>query len=400
MLGRSALLSVATWLAFAGVLRFAVVPPESCGTAYTEAIEGAALGAKEWMVRNQQPDGRYVYIYEGDADRVSAEYNDVRHAGVTMALYQAAGRLQDEAALEAADGGLAWMEENLIRRDGWAALAPQTGRAKLGASALMLVGLTERRLATQDNAYDDLMRELGLFLMTLQREDGGFHAAWLTNEGGPDRESTSRFYPGEALWALALLHEALPNEGWDEPARRAADFVTMLRDEVEDIPFPPWADQWAAYGLSEMAEWGLDEHHIDYARRLAQRFGFLVRTEAQRQDGPLGTLVRGRQTRAAGLGTWVEGLSALWRLSSTDDRLAELEPKIKERLTCAAGILAARQVDEEMANSYGRPSLAEGAWLRGGSTRMDDQQHAFSGLLYTLDALAGRVGREPEMDPR
>jgi hypothetical protein len=27
---------------------------------------------------------------------------------------------------------------------------------------------------------------------------------------------------------------------------------------------------------------------------------------------------------------------------------------------------------------------------------MDDQQHAFSGLLYTLDALEGRVRRTPE----
>ena len=36
----------------------------------------------------------------------------------------------------------------------------------------------------------------------------------------PDTYGTSRYYPGEALWALALTHEAFPGEGWDEPARR------------------------------------------------------------------------------------------------------------------------------------------------------------------------------------
>ncbi len=36
-----------------------------------------------------------------------------------------------------------------------------------------------------------------------------------------------------------------------------------------------------------------------------------------------------------------------------------------------------------------------GAWFIDGETRMDDQQHAFSGLLYAADALSGRARREP-----
>jgi hypothetical protein len=173
----------------------------------------------------------------------------------------------------------------------------------------------------------------------------------------------------------------------------------MRRDDLADIPFPPLPDQWAAYGLAEMAEWGLDEGEIAYARRLAERFGFLVRTEAQRQDSDLGTLVRGPRLRAAALGTWVEALAALWRLAATDERMVDLKPKIEERLNCAAGILAARQVSAESAADYPRPELVSGAWLRGGETRMDDQQHAFSGLLYTLDAMRARIQREPDLPP-
>jgi hypothetical protein len=396
MLGRSALLSVAFWIAFVGVLRIAVVPPESCGDANRDAITDAAVAAEGWLQRNQGSDGRYVYIYDRDSDTISSDYNEVRHAGVTMALYQAAGRFQDAEALDAADAGLAWMSENLIRQDGWAALAPGGGRAKLGASALMLVALAERRLATVDPQHDDLMRELGRFIVTLQRGDDGFYVAWLTAERSPQLEGTSRFFPGEAFWALALLHEAFPGEGWDRPARLAADFLTTRRDEVEDVSFPPLADQWTAYGLAEMVEWGLHDHHIDYARRLAGRFGFLIRVEAQRQGGPLGTLVRRWEIRAAAAGTWVEGMAALWRLASVDERLADLRPKIEERLICAGGILAEQQVSGEDADTYAQPDLVEGAWFVGGETRMDDQQHAFSGLLYTVDALDDRLHREPD----
>ncbi len=397
MFGRATLLSISLWAVFAVVLRVAVIPPESCGSTGEAVIENAAVGAAAWMKRNLGPDGRYTYIYNADTDTVPSAYNDVRHAGVTMALYQVAGRHRDGEALRAADAALGWMEGHLVRQEGWAALVGEGDRAKLGASALMLVGLAERRLATGDVRHDDLMRELGRFIVVLQRDDGGFHVAWLLSEGEPDREGTSIFYPGEALWALALLHEALPGEGWDAAAGNAAAFITMLRDDLEDIPFPPLPDQWAAYGLAEMAEWGLDEGEIAYARRLAERFGFLVRTEAQRQDSDLGTLVRGPRVRAAALGTWVEALAALWRLAATDERLADLKPKIEERLRCAAGILAARQVSPEAAAGYAQPDMVSGAWLRGGETRMDDQQHAFSGLLYALDALRARVQREPDL---
>src|SRR3990172_11734181 len=92
MLRRSTLLSVALWAAFAAFLRVAVVPPERCHAVGPGEIERAAVEAQQWMTRAQQPDGRYVYEYDRDANAISADYNEVRHAGVTMALYQAAGR--------------------------------------------------------------------------------------------------------------------------------------------------------------------------------------------------------------------------------------------------------------------------------------------------------------------
>ncbi len=395
MLTRPALFSVAAWLAFAGVLRVAVIPPESCGQDDPASIQRAAGNAIAWVQRNQGPDGRYVYLYYSDTDTVPDEYNDVRHAGVTVALYQDVGRL-NPTAFPAAEAGLRWMTDRVVHRHGWAALAPYSDSASLGATALMTVGLAERRLATGDTSYDPLMHDLGRFITEVQRPDGGFYVYWNLVTDEPDRESTSRYYPGESLWALALLHQAFPGEGWDTAARRALDFITALRDDVEDVSFPPLADQWAAYGMAEMSAWGLSDSQVAYARRLAERFGFLVRIEAQRQHGWLGTLVRGRESRAAGMGTWVEALAALWRVSVTDPRLADLTPKIRERAQCAAGILAARQVSATEAARQPRPELMRGAWFRDGETRMDDEQHAFSGLLYTFDALNGRARRGPD----
>ena len=241
-----------------------------------------------------------------------------------------------------------------------------------------------------------LMRGGGRDPTALQRGDGGFHIAWQIDVDAPDTVGRSRFYPGEALWALALLHEAFPGEGWDSHARDALHFITTLRDDVEDVDFPPLADQWTAYGLAEGSEGGTTGQRGDYARKLAGGCGIVVRTASQREGSWYGSRRRGEDARASGVGTWTEGLAGLWRVAAYDDRLADIKDKTEERLHCIAGILADRQFDAEEAEEYDRPGLVEGAWFHEGETRMDDQQHAFSGITYALDALAEHQMREPE----
>lgn len=390
------MLSIAFWTIFIGALRITVVPPEDCGSRDVDTIENATIAAANWIERSQKADGMYVYEYNADTNTESSEYNEVRHAGVTMGLYQAAGGLQVPGALAAGDRALTWMLDRLVRRHGWALLAPDGESGELGSNALMLVGLTERRAATGDTQYDDLMHELARFITTVEHDDGSFSPGWDLVSDKP-QPGTSKYYPGESLWALTLMHNAFPGEGWDDAARRALDYIATRRDDVEDIKYPPWADQWAGYGIGEIARWGgLTDREIDYAHRLAARFGLLVRTEAQRQGSWYGSLLRGRDSRGAGAGTWIEGLSGLWRAAQYDDRLSDIEPDVEERTTCIAGIMADRQMTGEQAQSYANPGLVEGAWFRDGITRMDDQQHTLSGLLYTIDILNDNPVRKPQ----
>lgn len=370
------------------LLRFTVAAPQHCPEITPASLDASASASAGWIEIAQHADGRYVYEYDAAADTVSDDYNVVRHAGVTMSLYQAAA-LGDLSRLHVADRGMDWMRANLIEHDGWAALRnPDNGLVKLGASSLMLAGLTQRRLATDDPLHDDLMRRLGRFLVLMQLPDGAMLNYWDPGTGAPNPSVRSRYATGEALWALAQMHRHFPGEGWDEPSWRIADYLALHRDEVEGLDFPPWPDQWAAYSLAEMGDWPLKDHHIDYARALAQRFGFLIRVESQRTGGDINKAFHGNLTRAAGLGTWVEGLTSMWRLSRTDDRLAALEPKLAERAICGAGLLASRQVTFRESAAWPSPDLAAGAWFRDGLTRMDDQQHALSGLALTEGILS------------
>ena len=219
---RSLLVAACLWLVGALVLRVTVAPPTACPAINAGGARAAALDAAAWVSKAQKPDGTYLYEFNRDTGQIPDDYNVVRHAGVTMSLYQLAAA-GDLTFLANADRGLDYMQNNLLRRDGWAAFRdPRSGAIQLGASALMLAGLDQRRLATGDRTHDQLMREVARFLLVMQRGDGAFLASWLPETGAPDPSETSKYATGEAFWALAMMHEAFPSEGWDKPTRLVA----------------------------------------------------------------------------------------------------------------------------------------------------------------------------------
>jgi small neutral amino acid transporter SnatA (MarC family) len=382
------------------VVAFAVVaPPERCPTVDVAELRGSATAAVDWFVRNQQPDGTWLYLYDADDDSASAEYNSVRHAGAAMGLYQAAAA-GVPGALESADRGTQWALHRLTERDGWAAFAAP-GLIDTGASALLVAGLVIRREATGDPRHDGVMRRLGRFLQAQTEPSGAVLASYDLLRGAPVAGEHSKYFTGEAYWALALLDRAFPGEGWGLTADRIGAYLATSRDEREGY-WPGIADHWAAYGLAETTRLGsaappLTQDESDYARRQAELFGGQVRWISER-FGPWGGVVRpGGVPRGGGYGVIAEGLSGLWLVSNQDPRLADLRDPIAERATCNAGLAVTAQSGHEDAASAIRPDRVEGAWFRDGETRMDDQQHALAGLLRTIPIVeAGEADRSDE----
>ena len=378
----------AVWVLGAIVLRLTLLAPEQCPELTVEQARAAAVAGADWIVANQEETGRYLYSYDRTTqDAAVPGYNGVRHAGTTMALYQLilAGETQ---YLDAADRAVDFMLERGIET-GPDALAWSMDGAdpKLGSVALLTVALAHRRLATGDTSYDDTLRALGNHMVGQEQPDGVMLNYWRRSTGQPDPTQRSRYATGEALWGLALLHDAFPDEGWDAAAWPILDYLSLRRDAEEDLFPRPWPDQWAAYSLAQMGPWGLEEHHVDYARELAGQFGIQVRWDAQNEG--VAHLTHGPITNAAGFGTVVEGLSSLHRLSIEDERLADLTEPTAERMACGAARLADRQATADDVVHAGAAEQEVGAWFSDDATRVDDQQHAASGLLLTEIALPG-----------
>ena len=201
----------------------------------------------------------------------------------------------------------------------------------------------------------------------------------------------SKYYTGEAYWALARLHRAFPGEGWGEAADRIGAYLATSRDEVEDH-WPPIPDHWAAYGMAETVEFPergrppLTERRGGLrapAGRAVRRPGPLARASATGR----GASWCGAPTRARGgwygvVGEALTGLVArraggapAGRPARADRRTRDLHRRTgRERAIRRGGCRRAPP----------GPERVEGAWFRDGETRMDDQQHALAGLLRTI----------------
>jgi small neutral amino acid transporter SnatA (MarC family) len=386
------------------IVSFGVVaPPERCPSVSTVDLQRSAQSAVDWFVRNQRPDGTWLYLYDADEDATPSEYNEVRHAGAAMGLYQAAAAGLP-GALRSADRGTRWALDRLLERDGWAAVMAE-GETATGATALVVAGLDIRRAATGDTRYDRVLRRLGRFILAQVEPSGAVLAFYDPARGAPVPGEYSKYYTGEAYWALARLHRTFPGEGFGEAADRIGAYLATARDEAEDH-WPPIADHWAGYGLAETVTFPerhrtpLTEPELTYARRQAELFGGQARWVQQR-FGPWGGVIRGSAVfRGGAYGVIDEAFTGLWRTASAEPRLADLRDPIAERATCIAGLAVRAQSDAADAARARTPARVEGAWFfHDGETRMDDQQHALAALLRTIPIVAAASSpRLPDSD--
>jgi len=366
--------------------------PERCGDASPASLDTSVRGMLDWLDRNQRPDGRWLYNYEPHEGTEIAGYNWVRHAGVLKSLEQAALAGFTEAR-PVAERGWEAADRNLYRYGERAALADPPGELTTGGTALLTVALADRRAATGDRSRDADLLAMGRYLAGAVRTDGAVEEDGVIATGAliPDRPST--FTTGEAMYALARLHVDFPDAGFAEPVRRIGRYLVERRAVAEGY-VPDVSEHWGAYGFALIRSWPdpspntLSDREVAWIRRQMGLGSIQVRYDSQRTDEGLFLLLRGHRAPAAGMGTVAEALGGWYRTAAAEPRLAGEVDRLAERLACGAGLLVDRQVTAAEAAAFPNPGMVQGAVITSGEGRMDDQQHALSGVLAARDALA------------
>ena len=202
------------------------------------------------------------------------------------------------------------------------------------------------------------MMGLARFLLAQTEPSGAVRSSYDMAAGESVAGVYSKYYTGEAYWALAGMARAFPDGPWGEAADRIGGYLATRRDDDEGY-WPAIPDHWSAYGLAETAASGDESHdraltdgEIDYARSQAGLFGSQVRWVSQ-QAGPWGSVVRGSFVpRGGGYGVLGEGLTGLWLVAGAEPELAALRPAIGARALCIASLAVTAQTDAAEAEAF------------------------------------------------
>ena len=291
---------------------FRGVPPVPMELVDLPALERSVVRGGDWYLANQAPfdaplqyrDGQVVYKMWPSENRYSDEYNLVRHTLATWNLVQAYHFSGDEEYLDGArsalDFTLSFRKDEVLPNGAVmtfiefpgdadpsvppvpVAELPDERNRKLGSVVVGLMGIIDLARATDDHQWDQLMVQMGEFVLHQQTADGKFEPYYVppTHAYADERND---IVPGEAALALVMLYEYTGDERWIEPLPRYFEFYEPWWNSRESqkqtssawpayqypdqtrldlVQFGPWSVMAAnayhrATGNSEYADFGL-----------------------------------------------------------------------------------------------------------------------------------------------
>ena len=387
---------VSTTMALAGAMTGCAAPSDDLLLDGTEEIEEAALaelaferarlGAR-WLAADVRENGAFYYTYRPARDAYEEDdYNEIRHAGTTYALFQVYGAVGGEELLGAGERAAGYIDDHSQDVEGSGRAFVYEDTSKLGGQALALVALLERRRVTKDTSYDELIDDLATFLlsMEIESEPGRYYQSYDAANDQRLLEPASDYYPGEALLALTRLAQQFPEEPYLEAATRAADYLVYERDG--DIPAAdqiPREDQWLAMALSDLYRLNQEQ---DYATVAYLQAGSMIGNQYTADDRypmRIGASRTRNPVNYTSTATKGEALDAVWGLAiflEDEERIEPLATAARRNVQFQMRV----QYTEENAQLFPRPERMIGAWGQDAAepyVRMDFVQHNISALI-------------------
>ncbi len=270
----------------------------------------------EWLIKNMQPDGRFLYYYDCTQDSTKDHehplrpednryYNDLRHCGGIISLIRAYNNTADEKYLKfakkAIDFTISISKSHLINGD--ECFYPfYNSKSKLGGVGMALIALMQYRIYTADKSYDRYIKGYVRHLLSRLTNEGeflGYYIHPLYNNAQPlitmtDKERMETFsfyYPGEALLGLGLFANNFKDDIQLEKsvvskASLAMDWIVNERPKVYSELFTPLpSDAWLMQAIEEWANYPnfIKENHINFVYNDASE---MIKRMYKKNDSP------------------------------------------------------------------------------------------------------------------
>ncbi|MCC6555581.1 MAG: hypothetical protein IT372_21680 [Polyangiaceae bacterium] len=362
------------------------------------AFHAAAVAGGEFLLRQQQGDGRFNYRFlpfTGEVTSPDGGYNLSRHAGAAYMLSQLAGATGDRRYAEAAARALGWLSGQVREGcggEGRACVPTTPSRASLGATALGLIAYLEYQSRTGDRRFEPLARALAAFALSMQRPDGELWHRLGLKSGKINTDARDMFASEQAALAFVLADRILGDPPFRPAAERALDWLTGDKYAFFLGRFIYGADHWTCLAAREAHPVLPKRRYLDFClgysrfiRRLQYEPGAWVNADYEGHYGFSSLLV----PQAPGTAGFTEAVVATYELSALH---GEPAADVRAQAEAALAALLRDQLRPDNAWLAPSPESAAGGVRRSlvePEIRLDFTQHAASALLDGARVLGG-----------
>jgi len=195
-----------------------VLPKETIEQKFTASIKRQG----EWFVRNQKPDGNFVYEQISATGEETENNNIVRQAGALYGLGHIYRFVKDPSIQEAFERGLEYFKTLSSTPSADAIAITHEGRTFTNATALVVLGLSEYmeaddRLKTTKNL--EYLVRLSNYLISTQTQEGTYIDSYIPEP------SVSDYTNGEAMYALMRSYNLTQKEVYLASVTRMANYA-------------------------------------------------------------------------------------------------------------------------------------------------------------------------------
>jgi hypothetical protein len=339
-------------------------------------LKDSIIAAGDYLVRQQLVNGELPYQVDFMTGERSYSPSHVRLMAGTGALFTVCRISGDLKYCTAGDLAFSHYSDLLVSDpEHFKGTCLYTeGNCQLGGSAMTVDTIYKRWQATggfflKDRNLLDTAVELGYFIVSMRKPEGGFYHAYDPHSGGTvDPDFFVAYSSSESLLALTELYEMTGNDFWLTQAHEVNAFL---------ITQPITEDHWHGYAFSMLARLDkLTKADKDYAKRIAD----VVIAGDVRSLHPNNTSIS--------TATKVEALAALaqaFYLSGAEHKW--LDPEIRAFIT----FVKARQLPDNNCNWV----ISDDKVMRFGgsifsscedpSIRIDGLQHWINGVTAYLE---------------
>jgi hypothetical protein len=233
-------------------------------------LKTSVIAAGDYLVRQQLPNGELSYQVNFMTGERAYSPSHVRLVAGTGSLFTVCRIAGDSKFCNAGDLALEHYLDLLVNDPAKfrGTCLYTDGNCQLSGAALTVDAIYKRWQATRDFFLNDrnllnTAMELGYFIVSMRKPDGGFYYSYDPYFGGTvDPDYYVTFAPGESLLALTELYEMTGNDFWLTQAHEVnAYMISQLVTE----------DQWHSYALSNLARLdSLTKEDKTYAEQIAK----------------------------------------------------------------------------------------------------------------------------------